>query len=70
MQSRIIPERFVAEGAIVVGLGKIEVRWIGSGEIAHEGESAGAFWFRDGKIIAWQPFETHAAALKETGLEG
>jgi hypothetical protein len=26
-------------------------------------------WFRDGKIIAWQPFETHAAALKETGLE-
>jgi hypothetical protein len=44
------------------------LRGIESGEIAHEGESAGAFWFRDGKIITWQPFETHAAALKETGL--
>jgi hypothetical protein len=52
----------------VVGLGRIEVRWIESGEIGHEGESAGAFWFRDGKIVAWQPFESHAAALKETGL--
>jgi SnoaL-like domain len=70
VQSRIIPERFVAEGDIVVGLGRIVVRWIESGEVAHDGESAGAFWFRDGKIIAWQPFETHAAALKETGLEG
>ena len=70
VQSRIIPERFVAEGDIVVGLGRIDVRWIESGEVAHDGESAGAFWFRDGKIIAWQPFETHAAALKETGLEG
>jgi ketosteroid isomerase-like protein len=70
VQSRIIPERFVAEGDIVVGLGRIVVRWIESGEAAHDGESAGAFWFRDGKIIAWQPFETHAAALKETGLEG
>ena len=30
--------------------------------------AAGAYWFRDGKIITWQPFETHAA-LKETGLE-
>jgi ketosteroid isomerase-like protein len=69
VQSRIIPERFVAEGDIVVGLGRIVVRWIESGEVAHDGESAGAFWFRDGKIIAWQPFETHAAALKETGLE-
>ena len=38
------------------------------GEIAHEGESAGAFWFRDGKIITWQPFETHAAALEAVGL--
>lgn len=35
----------------VVGLGKMEMRWIESGEIAHEGESAGAYWFRDGKII-------------------
>lgn len=68
MQPRIIPERFVVEGDTVVGLGKTEVRWIGSGEIAHEGESAAAFRFRDGKIITWQPFETHAAALKETGL--
>ena len=68
VQPRIIPERFVAEGDIVVGLGRTEVRWIESGEVAHAGESAGAFWFRDGKISAWQPFETHAAALKETGI--
>jgi ketosteroid isomerase-like protein len=68
VQPRIVSDRFVAEGDIVVGLGKIEVRWIESGEIAHEGESAGAYWFRDGKIIRWQPFETHAAALRETGL--
>jgi ketosteroid isomerase-like protein len=68
VQPRIIPERFVAEGDIVVGLGKTEARWIESGEIAHEGESAGAYWFRDGKIITWQPFESHAAALEATGL--
>jgi hypothetical protein len=68
VQQRIIPERFVAGHDTVVGLGRIEVRWIESGEIGHEGESAGAFWFRDGKIIAWQPFESYAAALKETGL--
>lgn len=68
VQQRIIPERFVPGRDTVVGLGRIEVRWIDSGEIGHEGESAGAFWFRDGKVIAWQPFESHAAALKETGL--
>jgi ketosteroid isomerase-like protein len=68
VQPLIIPERFVAEGDIVVGLGKIEARWIESGEIAHEGESAGAYWFRDGKIVTWQPFESHAAALEATGL--
>lgn len=68
VQPRIIPERFVAEGDVVVGLGRTEARWIESGEIAHSGEGAGAFWFREGKIIAWQPFETQAAALSETGL--
>src|SRR4051794_15613895 len=68
VQTRIVPDRFVAEGDIVVGLGKIEVRSIQSGDIAHEGESAGGFWFRDGKIIRWQPFETHAAALEAVGL--
>jgi hypothetical protein len=44
------------------------VRWIESGEIAHEGESAAVFWFRNGKIVRWQPFETHDAALKAAGL--
>jgi hypothetical protein len=68
VQPRILAERFVAGGDTVVGLGKIEVRWIESGEVAQLGESAGAYWFRDGKIIKWQPFETHAAALEETGL--
>jgi ketosteroid isomerase-like protein len=70
VQPRIVPERFVVEGDVVVGLGKMEVRWIESGEIAHEGESAGAFWFRDGKIIRWEPFDTHAAALEAAGLAG
>jgi hypothetical protein len=32
VQPRIIPERFVAEGDIVVGLGVTEVRWIESGD--------------------------------------
>jgi len=68
VRPRIIPERFVAEGDTVVRLGRTEVRWIESGEIAHEGESAGAFRFRDGKIITWQPFGTYGAALTETGL--
>jgi ketosteroid isomerase-like protein len=68
VQPRIISDRFVAEGDVVVGLGKTEVRWIESGEIAHQSESAGAFWLRDGKIIRWRPFESHAAALNETGL--
>jgi hypothetical protein len=39
VQPRILPERFVAGGDTVVGLGRIELRWIESGEVAHEGES-------------------------------
>jgi ketosteroid isomerase-like protein len=65
---RLIPDRFVEEGDVVVGIGRAEVRWIESGEIAHESESAGVFWFRDGKIVRWQPFETRDAALKAAGL--
>jgi ketosteroid isomerase-like protein len=68
VRPRIVPERFVAGGDTVVGLGRIEVRWIESAEIAHEGESAGAYWFRDGRIIRWQPFGTHAEALEAAGL--
>jgi ketosteroid isomerase-like protein len=67
VQPRIIPDRFVADGDVVVGLGRTEVRWIESGEIDTT-ESAGAFWLRDGKIIRWRHFESHAAALNETGL--
>lgn len=44
VRSRIIPDRFVAGGDTVVGLGRTEVRWIESGEVAHAGESAGAYW--------------------------
>jgi ketosteroid isomerase-like protein len=68
VRPRILLGRFVAGGDAVVALGRMEVRWIESGEVAHESESAGAYWFRDGKIIKWQPFETHVAALKEAGL--
>jgi ketosteroid isomerase-like protein len=68
VRSRIIPDRFIEEGDVVVGLGRTEVRWIESGEIAHESESAAVFRFRDGKIVMWQPFETHDAALKAAGL--
>ncbi len=68
VQPRILPERFVAGGDTVVGLGRTEARWIGSGEVAREFESAGVYWFRDGKIIKWQPFETHADALEAAGL--
>ena len=68
VQSRIIPDRFVEEGEVVVGLGTTEVRWMESGAIAHESESAGVFWFRDGKIVRWQPYETYDAALKAAGL--
>lgn len=68
VRTRIVPDRFIAEGDTVVGLGKVEVRWIESGEIAHEGEGAGAYWFRDGKIIRWQPFDSQAAALEAAGL--
>ena len=70
VQSRIIPDRFVEEGDVVAGLGRAEVRWIESGEIAHESETAGVFWFRDGKIVRWQPFERYDAALKAAGLAG
>jgi hypothetical protein len=68
VQSRIIPDRFVEEGDVVAGLGRTEVRLIQSGEIAHESESAGVFWFRDGKIVRWQPFETHDATPEAAGL--
>ena len=68
VQPRILPERFVAGGDTVLGLGRTEAWWIESGEVAREFESAGAYWFREGKIIKWQPFETHAAALEAAGL--
>ena len=68
VRPRIIPDRFVGEGDVVVGLGALELTWVESGETIHQGESAGVYWFRDGKIIRWQPFETHAAALEAAGL--
>jgi ketosteroid isomerase-like protein len=68
VQSRLIPDRFVEEGDTVAGLGRTEVRWIESGEIAKEFESAAVFLFRGGKIVSWQPFATHDAALKAAGL--
>jgi ketosteroid isomerase-like protein len=68
VQSRIIPDHFVEEGDVVAGLGRTEVRFIESNEIAHEFESAAVFWFRNGKIVRWQPFESHDAALEAAGL--
>jgi hypothetical protein len=68
VQSQLLPERFVASEDTVVGIGKTEVRWVESGELAREFESAGAYWFREGKIIRWQPFGAHAEALEATGL--
>jgi ketosteroid isomerase-like protein len=68
VRPRILTDRFVVEGDTVVGLGGSEVRWVDSGEIAHKSESAAVFRFRRGRIISWQPFDTHAAALKGAGL--
>jgi ketosteroid isomerase-like protein len=68
VQPRLLPERFVAGADTVVGLGRTEVRWVESGELASELESAGAYWFRGGKIIRWQPFSTHGEALEAAGL--
>jgi hypothetical protein len=68
MRSRVIPERIVKEGDVVGALGRAEVRWIESDEIARELESAGVFWFHDGKIVKWQPFETRDAALRASRL--
>ena len=70
VQSRILPDRLVEGDDVVAGLGRTEVRWLESGEIAREFESAAVFWFRDGKIVRWQPFETHDAALKAAGIAG
>ena len=67
--SRLVADRFVEGSDVVAGLGKTEVRWVDSGELAQEFESAGVFWFRNGKIVRWQPFETHDAALKAASLE-
>jgi ketosteroid isomerase-like protein len=49
VRSRIIPDRFVEEGDVVAGLGTTEVRWIDSGEIAHESEGAGCAGFATGR---------------------
>jgi len=68
VQSRIIPDRFVEDGDVVAGVGRTELRWIESGKIAHEFESAGVFWFRKSKIVRRRPFETHDAALTAAGL--
>ena len=68
VRPRIIPDRFVEGSDVVVGLGALEITWVESGETIHQGESAGVFWFREGKITRWQPFETHADALEAAGL--
>lgn len=68
VRPRIIADRFVGTGDTVVGLGRSELRWIESGETAYESESAAVFRFRDGKMITWQPFESHSAALEAAGL--
>ena len=68
VHSRLIPDRFVEGDDVVAGLGRTEVRWIESGEIANEFESAGVFWFREGKILRWQPFESHDTALEAAEL--
>ena len=68
VRSRILPDRFGEEGDVVAGLGRTEVRWLESGEVAREFESAGVFWFRETKIVRWRPFESHDAALKAAGL--
>jgi SnoaL-like domain len=67
VRPRILPKRYVGGGDIVVGLGELELTWVESGETIRQGESAG-FWFREGKIARWQPFETHAEALEAAGL--
>ena len=68
VRARIVPDRFVEANDIVVGLGSTEVRWIESGELANRFDSAAVIWFRDGKVVRWQPFESHAAALQAAGL--
>jgi ketosteroid isomerase-like protein len=68
VRPRIIADRFVGSGDTVVGLGRSQMQWIESGETSDEFESAAVFRFRDGKIVTWQPFESHAAALEAAGL--
>lgn len=68
VRSRILADRFVEGDDVVVGLGSVEVRWIESGEIAHKSESAAVFRFRAGKIVGWEPFDAHDAALEAAGL--
>jgi ketosteroid isomerase-like protein len=70
VRARIVPERFLEEGDVVVGLGSTEVRWLESGEIAREFESAAVIWFRERRIVRWRPFESHDAALRAAGLAG
>ena len=70
VRPRIIADRLVGRRDTVVGLGRSEMRWIESGEIAYESESAAVFQFRDGKLVTWQPFESHSAALEAAGLLG
>lgn len=69
VRSRIVADRFVARGDTVVALGRTEARWIGSDEVADVSESAAVYWFRDGKVSRWQPFESHTAALEAAGFE-
>jgi hypothetical protein len=68
VQSRLVPDRFVEGDEVVAGLGRTEARWLDSGEIAREFESAAVFWFRNGKLLRWQPFDTYGTALKAAGL--
>jgi len=67
VRPRIIVDRLLERGDTVVGLGRSEMRWIESGQIAYESESAAVFRFHEGKLLSWQPFDSHSAALQAAG---
>ena len=68
VQPRIIPGRFLAEGDIVVGLGKTEVRWIESGEIAHEARPPGLIGLGTARSSPGSHLSLMPPPWKETGL--
>jgi ketosteroid isomerase-like protein len=69
LEQRFVIEELREHRNHVVALIRKQWWWKGTGELAHEEESAALFTFEGGLISRWQPFTDRAEALQAAGIK-